>query len=161
MKDLELGKILIVALAITGVIAVTLFTINNKDGDSLNFVNDNKVNLNLTVYLQDKTDATLTDCGVTYAKEIQVPYTKAVTDGSLKYLFENELAQYGNYDSVMIKDSVAMVTIVNDNDPTGLWLSSLSSCESRHLLSVLQDTLTQYESIESIELYSPSGKIEF
>jgi len=115
----------------------------------------------LTVYLQDTEAAMISDCGVTLPTTIRVPRTRAVADASLTYLFTTELARYGNYESVVINNTVAEVTIANDTDPTGLYLASLSSCEARHLISVLSDTLTQYDTIDSIELFSPTGKIEF
>lgn len=117
--------------------------------------------MDLVVYLQDKEEMITNDCGITYAKTIQVPKTKAVADASLRYLFSDELAQYGEYQSVRINNGVAEVTLEKDQDPTGRNIASLSSCEARHLFSVLLDTLTQYDTINSVELYSPSGKIEF
>jgi len=115
----------------------------------------------LVVYLQNKSEVLLNDCGVVYARTIQVPSTTAVADASLRYLFNSELAQYGEYQSVVIVDGVAQVTVTNSDDPDGLRLSGLSSCESGHLMAVLDATLTQYESVTSIALYAPKGKIEF
>lgn len=115
----------------------------------------------MTVHLQEKEVAMESDCGVTYPKIVKVPNTKGIADASLKYLFSNELSQYGKYESILIKEKVAQIVISNENDPNGLRISSLSSCESRHLFSVLNDTLTQYNNIDSVELYSPTGKIEF
>jgi|AntRauTorckE6833_2_1112554.scaffolds.fasta_scaffold27031_3 predicted dinucleotide-utilizing enzyme len=117
--------------------------------------------MELVVYLQDKNEVLYNDCGVTYPKTIQVAMTIGVADASLTYLFANELSRYGDYASVAINNGVAQIVITNDDDPSGHKLSGLSSCESRHLFQVLEDTLTQYESIESIELFSPSEKIEF
>lgn len=117
--------------------------------------------MDLVVYLQDKDIAIKSDCGVTYPKTIKVQKTVAVADASLAYLFKNELLKYGSYQSVTIKGGVAKVTLSNVNDSAGLKISSLSSCESRHLFSVIKDTLLQYQTISSIELYTPSGKIEF
>ena len=117
--------------------------------------------MDITVHLQDKEVAMNSDCGVTYPKIVKVTKTKGIADASLKYLFATELSKYGKYESILIKENIAQIVISNENDPNGLRISSLSSCESRHLFSVLTDTLTQYENIESVELYSPSGKIEF
>jgi len=117
--------------------------------------------MTLVVYRQNKDEAILRDCGITYPETIQVQQTMAVADASLAYLFNDELVRFGEYQSVKIENGVAKVTINNPADPTGLFISSLSSCESGHLLSVLEDTLTQYDSITSVELYSPTGKIEF
>lgn len=115
---------------------------------------ENQEMMNLTLYVQDKTVALTLDCGVTKIKEVRIPKTVAVVDASLKILFEEELAKYGTYISVHIVDEVAEVLI-------DVSFVSLSSCESQHLVSVIEDTLTQYDTIESIELYSPQGKIEF
>jgi hypothetical protein len=139
---------------ITPVISAPITESENTD------TNENEF-MNITVHLQDKEVALKSDCGVTYPKIVKVPKTKGVADASLKYLFTNELSQYGKYESILIKENIAQVVISNENDPMGLKISSLSSCESGHLLSVLNDTLTQYENIKSVELYSPFGKIEF
>ena len=117
--------------------------------------------MTLVVYRQNKAEAALRDCGTTYPETIEVRQTTAVADASLTYLFNNELARFGDYQSVVVDNGVAKVTINNLADPTGLFTYSLSSCESGHLLSVLTDTLTQYDSVTSVELYSPAGKIEF
>ena len=117
--------------------------------------------MELVVYLQNKEEALYNDCGITYPQTIEVPQTTAVVDASLEYLFANELARYGTYESVTILDGVAKIVISHDGDPQGYTIAALSSCESRHLYKVIEDTLTQYESIESIELFSPTSKIEF
>jgi hypothetical protein len=123
---------------------------------------DNPVDqMELTIYLQDKEEVLLNDCGITIATTINVPETQAIADASLAYLFADELAQYGEYDSVSIVDGVAQVTLKAENDPSGRKIASLSSCESRHLFVVLGDTLTQYDTITSVELYTPEGKVEF
>lgn len=115
----------------------------------------------VVVYLQNKEAAMVSDCGITYPKAIDIPRTTAVADASLAFLFTEELAQYGTYQSVVVNDGVAKVTIVNQADPTGMWISSMSSCESSHLFSVIEDTLTQYSAITAVELYSPTDKIDF
>jgi len=123
---------------------------------------DNPVDqMELTVYLQDKEEVLLNDCGITYTSTIMVPKTSAVADASLVYLFAGELAQYGEYESVVIVDKVAQVTLKAGNDPLGRKIASLSSCESRHLFAILIDTLTQYDMITAVELYTTEGKIEF
>jgi len=167
-------KGLLILFLVIGVIAASWFIFTSSYNDSRNTENtpeetleENDVEtvagetMNLVVYLQDKDAAILSDCGVTYKKEIQVAYTKAVADASLRYLFENELSQYGKYESVVIRDDVAEVTISEDTDASGSTASSLSSCEISHLFAVLEDTLTQYETIESVEVYLPTGKIYF
>ena len=113
--------------------------------------------MTLVVYLQDKEAARTTDCGITYPVEYQVAQTLAVADVSLQILFTNELAQYGRYDSVKINDGVAQILLQGDR----LALGALSSCEGAHLMNVLTDTLTQYQSITTIELYTSAGKVEF
>jgi hypothetical protein len=117
--------------------------------------------MSLTLYVQDKEIAQKSDCGVTKKVIYQVPKTTAVADASLKILFGDELSQYGVYKSVSITNSVAKVMLVSDNMPSGFPITALSSCQISHLTSVLKDTLTQYSTIKSVELYSPRGKIEF
>ena len=84
-----------------------------------------------------------------------------MADASLKILFEKELAQYGVYKSVTVSGGVAKVMLDSENMQSGFPIGGLSSCESGHLLSVLEDTLTQYSAIKSIEVFSPKGRIEF
>lgn len=108
----------------------------------------------LTVFIQDKKAAEISDCGVTQKVTYEIPRTTGVANASLKLLFENELAQYGEYDSVTIENAIAKVKLKNE-------IPSLSSCQVGHLTSVLTDTLTQYSTIKSVELYSPTQKIEF
>lgn len=117
-----------------------------EDGDSM-FI---------TLYIQDKEKAETSDCGVTRPVDFEIPKTEEVTDKSLRILFSSELAWYGNYVSVSVEDKIAHVNVVPANQ------GGLSSCQSSHLMSVLTDTLTQYETIEKVELYDPTGsKIEF
>ena len=115
----------------------------------------------LNLYVQDKEIAKISDCGVTKKITVQVPKTSAVADASLKVLFSGELLAYGVYKSVSVSGGVAKVMLTSDNIPSGQPIGSLSSCESSHLMSVLKDTLTQYPTIKSVEIYSPKGKIEF
>ena len=120
----------------------------------------------LTLYIQNKEIAKTSDCGVTKKVIYQVPKTTAIADASLKILFSSnagagELSQYGVYKSVSISNSVAKVLLASENQPSGTPISSLSSCQSSHLMSVLRDTLTQYNTIKSVEIYSPKGKIMF
>ena len=117
--------------------------------------------ISLNLYIQDKEIAKTKDCGVTKKVIYQVPKTSAVADASLKILFANELSQYGVYKSVVVSNGLARITLASSNTPSGRPISGLSSCESSHLMSVLQDTLTQYSSIKKVEIYSPKGKIEF
>lgn len=161
MEKSQLKNLFIVCLLIaTAGLAWFVFD-NNQEANSTDVSNTEITQMDLVVYHQDVEAAITSDCGITIATTIQVPQTKAVADASLKYLFTDELDQYGEYESVVIKDGVAQITVTNEDDPTGLKLSSLSSCESRHLFSVLGDTLMQYNTITSIELHSPVGKVEF
>jgi hypothetical protein len=129
----------------------------------------NKVQFNVTttdqtvlnLYLQDKEIAATSDCGATYPVSYLVPKTTSVADASLRILFSKELARYGVYKSVSIVNGVAKVMLQSDLDPNGNPIGALSSCESGHLMAVIRDTLTQYSTIKSVELYSPDGKIEF
>jgi hypothetical protein len=117
--------------------------------------------MSLTLYIQDKEIAKTRDCGVTKKAIYQVPRTSAVVDSSLQILFESELSKYGAYKSVSVADGVAKVMLVSENTPEGHPIGGLSSCESSHLMSVLKDTLIQYKTVKSVELYSPKGKILF
>jgi hypothetical protein len=175
MNKNRMKNLLVVGLLIV-VVGLIWFTFNNQQdaGPTIDAENNNHGpdpadgapveednEMDLVVFLQDKEAAITSDCRITIAETIQVPATKAVADASLTYLFNNELAQYGEYESVVIKDEVAQVTIINEDDPTGLKISSLSSCQIGHLVAVLSDTLTQYDTITAVELHSPSGLIEF
>lgn len=174
MKNLASKKNIIILLIIIIAVVATCFVLANKysapnhiDTGTSEPTQTNSSptetgeGMNVVVYLQDKEVAIHSDCGVTYPTTITIPKTKAVADASLKYLFKDELSHYGAYKSVAIKNGVAQVTVSNTIDSTGRTISSLSSCEISHLVAVLSDTLTQYESITSVELYSPSGKVEF
>ncbi len=117
--------------------------------------------MSIDLYIQNKEIAQTSDCGVTQKVTYQVPQTSAVADASLKILFDTELSQFGRYDSINVTNGIARVLLESANTPSGRALSSLSSCESNHLTSVLEDTLTQYDSITRVELFSPQGEIEF
>lgn len=117
--------------------------------------------MSLSVYIQDKEMAATTDCTITKKVMYQIPKTTAVADASLQLLFKDELSRYGVYSSVSIVNGVAKVMLASNKTPQGGFIGGLSSCEGGHLMSVLTDTLTQYNTITSVELYSPEGKIEF
>jgi hypothetical protein len=123
--------------------------------------NQNIETMTVTLYIQDKQAAATTDCTVTLPVERAVPKTEGIADASLKILFEEELASYASYESVTIANGVARVNLRNNGDPNGYTLSGLSSCEAGHLMSVLNDTLTQYGEVEFVEIYTEAGKIEF
>lgn len=122
---------------------------------------EEKEMMSIVVYIQDKEIATVSDCTVTKKVIYQIPKTTAVADASLRILFKYELSRYGVYSSMSIVNGVARVMLASNVTPQGGLIGGLSSCEGGHLLSVLTDTLTQYEAITSVELYSPEGKIEF
>lgn len=129
--------------------------INDSDSETVVPVQDeNQEMMNLTVYIQDKAAVETVNCDTTKIQEFRIPRTAAVADASLKILFEKELEKFGTYKSVNIANGIAEILIDER-------FTSLSSCESQHLMSVLEDTLTQYDTVKSIELYSPQGKIEF
>ncbi len=111
--------------------------------------------MSLDLYLQNKEIAEILDCGATRKVTYQVPRTMSPIHVSLKILFEKELARYGTYKSVIVSKGIARVYLKKFYNP------ALSSCESSHLVSVIEDTLTQYKSVQSIELYSPNGRIQF
>ena len=165
MRNTKKGSAVSLATAVIVIILIGfgIYIYTEKKGVVSN-TNLNKATeelMSLSLYVQDKETAKTSYCGVTQKVTYQVPRTTAVADTSLKILFENELAQYGVYESVNISNSIAKVILASHNTPDGYPIGSLSSCESGHLLSVLRDTLTQYPEIRSIEVHSPEGKIEF
>ncbi len=117
--------------------------------------------MSLNVYIQNKEVVERSDCRVTRKVSYTIPKTFAVADASLRILFSDELKRYGEYESVIILDGVARVSLKSDMAPDGKAIGSLSSCEVGHLNAVLHDTLTQYPTIKKVELYAPSGKVEF
>lgn len=117
--------------------------------------------MDIALFVQNKEAAKKTDCRVTTKIEYTILKTPNVTDAVLKILFSDELSKYGVYKSVSIVNGVANVMLASDMTPEGRPIASLSSCESGHLLSVLKDTLVQYESIKSVKLFSPKGEIVF
>ncbi len=117
--------------------------------------------MDLSLYIQDINYVENNSCSVTKKVTYKVPKTTAVADTSLKILFAGELSDYGIYQSVNILNGVAKIILVSDTNSEGRPISSLSSCESSHLLSVLNDTLKQYPSIQTVQLLSPNGIIQF
>lgn len=150
------AKLLISILLILAIGGVYIFTSQKSSIQS-----PSPKSISIDLYIQDKEIARTSDCSVTQKITIQVPETSDIIDTSLSMLFADELSEYGTYDSVTIEDTIAKVLLTSDTTSTGRPIGSLSSCESGHLLSVLHDTLTQYETITSVELYSPNGPIEF
>ena len=122
--------------------------------------------MDITLFFQDKEIARVSDCSATYSFTRNISKTKSVADASLKILFEEELAQYGKYESVKITDEVAEIMLESDKRPKVFVaydrpLGSMASCESAHLFSVVRDTLTQYSSISDVKFFSPAGEIIF
>jgi len=117
--------------------------------------------IELSVFTQDKKAAETGDCSVTKKELVKVSENTNIADATLEFLFADELAQYGEYDSVTISGGLAKVFVKNSTLPDGRPYSALSSCEIGHLTSVTKNNLTQYGEIEFVELYSPEGKIEF
>lgn len=133
----------------------------NENNNSNNSTSTQEQFMFLDLYIQNKEIARTSDCRVTQKVTYQVSKTTAVADASLRILFTEELARYGVYKSVSITNGVAKVTLQSDMTPAGYPIGGLSSCEKGHLLSVLSDTLKQYKTIKSVEIFSPNGKIEF
>lgn len=117
--------------------------------------------MELTLFIQNKEIAKTRDCAVTQSVIVEVPETTAVADASLKYLFQDELLKYGVYKKATLENGVANVYLESNMLPSGRPFTSLSSCEIGHLQSVLNDTLTQYPTIRTVEIYTPKGKLEF
>jgi hypothetical protein len=110
----------------------------------------------ITLYIQDKEVARVSDCRVTIPKTIDIDINDDPFEVSLKELFKEELSRFGEFDKYEFENDLIKVYLKSDDKIVGL-----SSCEVGHLMSVLNDTLTQYDEIKNVELYSPSGKIEF
>jgi len=117
--------------------------------------------MDLSLYIQDINYVENNSCSVTKKVTYKVPKTTAVADASLRILFGEELSAYGIYQSVNISNGVAKIILASDTNSEGRPISSLSSCESSHLLSVLNDTLKQYPSVQTVQLLSPNGIIQF
>lgn len=126
-----------------------------------NMVVDSQIMMPLYVFIQDKNAAATGDCSSTKRVLHSVPKTTSYADTSLKFLFENELAAYGTYRSVSISNGVAKVMLESDRTANGAPISSLSSCQSTHLMSVLTNTLLQYQTIQAVEIHTPTGVVEF
>lgn len=117
--------------------------------------------MTISVFIQDKQAAFDSDCSVTQKVTYEIPRTEGVADASLRILFSEELARYGTYESILVENETAFVTIRTDATTSGNLLESLSSCEIAHLQSVLGDTLTQYPAIKRIEILTQDGKVDF
>jgi hypothetical protein len=115
----------------------------------------------ITLFIQNKEIARTSDCGVTQQISKIIPKTNNLIDSAVKVLFEDELSNYGVYEKVEISNKVAKVFLKSENMPSGRLITGLSSCENQHLFSILKDTISYYQKIETVEIYSPKGKIEF
>jgi hypothetical protein len=156
-KGLYILLVLAIAVLVTSVYVYWRNTVRVTENES----RQTSEFMTLYFYVQDKEAAQDSSCGVTYKVERKVERSSAVADATLKILYDQELASYGNYKSVSISDGVVRVMLESDAISQGRVISGLSSCEKEHLLSVLNDSLTQYETIQSVELYTPSGIVEF
>lgn len=115
----------------------------------------------ITLFIQNKEIARTSDCGVTQQISKIIPKTNNLIDSAVKVLFEDELSNYGVYEKVEISNKVAKVFLKSENMPSSRLITGLSSCENQHLFSILKDTISYYQKIETVEIYSPKGKIEF
>lgn len=152
--------ILSIILAILLAIGINSI-INGKKTKNLDENGEEQKTTMLTLFVQDKKVAATSDCRVTQKITKEIPFTIAPINASLKILFEDELKDYAVYESVVVSQGVARIYLKSNNLPKGSPISALSSCQIGHLTSVLNDTLTQYDIVNKIELYSPEGKIEF
>jgi len=114
----------------------------------------------LTLHVQDEEIARTSDCGATRTIIRLVPRTESPIDASIRALFARELSTYATYESVTVENGIARILVSKDADPEGRTIGSLSSCEGRHLFSVLLETLRQY-GVSEIELHTAEGKVEF
>ena len=99
----------------------------------------------LIIYTQDKKIASVSDCGATKPVAYTVPVLTSIEeiiDRSLDILFADDLPSWMSYESVNIFEGVATLKVSFEYAP--------SSCESMHFLSVIVDTLTQYDEIEVV-----------
>ena len=157
-------KNIIIIILILLIIGGGYFLYTKKEGIAPNATvkEDIVEKMDITVYVNDEAALSeFLDCAINKKIAVQVPKTEAIADASLKYLFSKELSKYGTYQSVEIASGTAKVMLASENTPAGYPISGLSSCQSQNLISVLKDTLTQYESIMSVRLYSPKGEIVF
>ena len=125
--------------------------------------------MDLIIYIQDQEIAFENDCSAVKQFTARVPRTLSVVDESLRILFNEELKFYGRYSSVNVSNGVAYIMLEsnfvpntqNDSPTNERNIESLSSCEISHLMAVLENTLTQYESIDSFKIMTPLGEVNF
>ncbi len=159
-QNIILWAILALMVVIVFLLVMLLIDKDNGKSSTLNPIPTVEM-MDLTLYVQDKEIARVSDCRVTKKITVQAPKTLTVADASLRILFEDELYKYGFYKSVIINDGLARVILDNENTRAGSPISSLSSCESGHLMSVLKNTLMQYDNVLEVQLESPKGVIQF
>lgn len=147
----------IIAIIILGALSFAShsFLKNNSVQNIEKDLNIEEETISLYLYIQDKEEAETRDCGITKKVEYKIPKTLSLVDNSLEILFGDELSWFGFYESVKIVDGIAKISVSLKNE------GRLSSCQISHLISVLNDTLTQYPNIKGIEIYSNGVKIEF
>jgi hypothetical protein len=157
--------ILSVLILIIAVLLIAIGYLFATKNDQLPSVVDEDPNLDrkstLVLFVQDKEAAATSDCRVTKKITKEVPFTITPIDTSLRVLFEDELSSYGKYQQVVVSNGLARVYLESALTPDGYPISSLSSCQVGHLFAVIQSTLTQYDSVNRVELYTTEGKIEF
>ena len=161
-KNITIAVLIVVILALVGVYLENDTMVIDENPIITNSTSTPAVEkMDIVVYVQNTTAAQTIDCGITQKVVVQVPKTEGIADASLRFLFSDELKAYGVYRSIEIASGTAKVMLESDMTPTGYPIGSLSSCQSQHLMSVLKDTLTQYDTIQSVKLYSQKGEILF
>lgn len=153
-------KIIFSVLIIT-LIVLGYFLINDTSKQIDYYFYPPNTLVNVDVYLQNKEIARTSDCSITKKVNVSISADEEMFIHSvIRFLFEDELSKYGEYESVQVSGQVAQIYLKSNQTPQGTPVGSLSSCEVGHLYSVLEDTLKQY-SIEKIKFYFPEGKREF
>jgi hypothetical protein len=130
--------------------------LSGGDKNSLKF-------MTLNIFVQDESKINSEGCDATKQMSITVPYSQRIAHESLNFLFNNggDLSEYANYKDVKIENGIAKIELSNSLTKSGAPISSLSSCQIEHLNSVLDKTLTQYSTVNSVEIFSPEGQIIF
>ncbi len=101
--------------------------------------------MDITIYLLDEEVAIVSDCSAVKPVSYKVPAMTQIEDivaTSLDIIFADDLPSWMSYESVQISEGVATLEVSFEY--------ALSSCESGHFMSVIVDTLTQYDEIEAV-----------
>lgn len=114
-----------------------------------------------TIYIQDKEIVETTDCSVVKPIQIKIKANEEKYNQIAQYLFDTELKSYANYQKIKLKNRILQIYVESDLRPDGRPLTSLSSCEIAHLYSVLEKTFTQFDEVDSVELFVGESKVEF